>query len=355
MKYEYLRKSIAVSLAISSLITVAPVKSLAAWIENYDGSWSYADIYGYANGGWKQINGIWYYFDSYGLMRTGWILDNGEWYYTDLSGVMQTGVIQIEGKIYIFSENGAMQKGTSIINGRIYNLDDSGACIGSDYPIPTKSFDYYGNNTLPYVPNQIIDEDSKMSKDIPTDPSKEVKKQYKVKFKDPEAEDDDDELLRTKTVDEDTMLTLYKPVKNGYTFIEWNTKSDGDGSSYEYDDRIKITKDITLYAQWRKNEDTGGETTIKVENIVVLGPISGTTEISSITTKGGSLQMSKKVYPTNSDNQKVKWLVVNEDGSATISDTGKLTAISNGKVIVKAIATDGSGVIGTKEIKISGQ
>lgn len=79
MKYEYLRKSIAVSLAISSLITVAPVKSLAAWIENYDGSWSYADIYGYANGGWKQINGIWYYFDSYGLMRTGWILDNGEW------------------------------------------------------------------------------------------------------------------------------------------------------------------------------------------------------------------------------------------------------------------------------------
>lgn len=65
--------------------------------------------------------------------------------------------------------------------------------------------------------------------------------------------------------------------------------------------------------------------------------------------------MSKKVYPTNSDNQKVKWLVVNEDGSATISDTGKLIAVSNGKVIVKAVATDGSGVIGTKEIKISGQ
>nr|WP_274603971.1 InlB B-repeat-containing protein [Clostridium beijerinckii] len=268
---------------------------------------------------------------------------------------MQTGIIQIEGKIYIFSENGEMQKGTIIIDGKLYTFDDNGVFVGSDYPTPTKSFDYYGNATLPYVPNQIIDEDSTMSKDIPTDPSKEVKKQYKVKFKDPEAEDDDDELLRTKTVDEDTMLTLYKPVKNGYTFIEWNTESDGDGTSYEYDDRIKITKDITLYTQWKKNEDTSGEATTKVENIVVLGPISGTTEISSITTKGGSLQMSKKVYPTNADNQKVKWLVVNEDGSAIISDTGKLTAVSNGKVIVKAVATDGSGVVGTKEIKISGQ
>lgn len=74
MKYEYLRKSIAVSLAVSALITVTPVESLAAWIRNYDGSWSYSDIYGYAYGGWKQINGTWYYFDPYGLMRTGWIL-----------------------------------------------------------------------------------------------------------------------------------------------------------------------------------------------------------------------------------------------------------------------------------------
>ena len=69
-----------------------------------------------------------------------------------------------------------------------------------------------------------------MSSDIPSDGSKQVT-QYKVKFKDPDA-DEDDAILKTRTVDEDTKMLLYEPTKSGYTFIEWNTKSDGDGTSY---------------------------------------------------------------------------------------------------------------------------
>lgn len=240
-------------IAASALVTLLPVGASAAWIKSYYGNWSYTEGYGYATG-WRQIDGLWYFFDSYGLMRTGWINDGGQWYYADLSGAMQTGIIQIEGKIYLFSSNGAMQKGSNVINGKLYNFDDNGICVGTDYPMPARAFDYYGNNAIPYVPSQIVDESASMSKDIPSDGLNQVK-QYTITFKDPDADDDDEEVLKKRTADEGTMVPLYKPSKSGYTFIEWNTKSDGDGTGYEDTDKIRLEKNMTLYAQWEEIDD----------------------------------------------------------------------------------------------------
>ncbi len=257
LKNTYLKKLIAGNIVFLSLITLTPIKASAEWIENYNGAWSYTEGYGYATG-WRQIGGTWYFFDGFGQMRTGWIQDNGDWYYADLSGAMQTGVIQIEGKIYLFTASGAMQKGQCILNGQLYNFDDKGVLIGSNVLTPTKAFDYNGNSTIPYVPNQIINENASMSDEIPSDGKTHVA-QYKVKFKDPDADDSDDELLRSKTVDDGTVIALYKPTKSGYTFVEWNTKSDGDGTSYDYSDTIKVTKDITLYAQWEEEDDSSDD------------------------------------------------------------------------------------------------
>ncbi len=352
MKHKILKKLIAASVTISTLITLAPIGVSAAWVKNYYGNWSYTEGYSYATG-WRQISGAWYFFDDIGQMRTGWISSNGEWYYLDLSGIMQSGVIQIEGKIYVFTQSGEMQKGNCIINGILYNIDDNGVCIGTDVPMPIKGFDYYGNSTLPYVPSQIVSEGSSMSSDIPTDGSKQVK-QYKVKFKDPYVEDGNEELLKTRTVDEDTNMTLYKPTKSGYAFVEWNTDSNGEGTSYEYDDKIIIKKDITLYAQWEEDTSSTPDT-IKVETIAV----SGSSNLAQITTKNGSLQMTKKVYPSDATDQTVTWSVSNNTnnttGEATISTSGKLTAVSNGTVTVKATAKDGSGVYGEVYVKITGQ
>ncbi|WP_026885094.1 InlB B-repeat-containing protein [Clostridium beijerinckii] len=351
MKYKFSGGLIALCIAVSTLVTLKPMRVSAEWLQNYDGNWTYMEGYTYATG-WRQIGGTWYFFDSYGLMRTGWISSNGDWYYADLSGAMQTGVIQIEGKIYLFSSNGALQKGTNIINGKIYNFGDNGACIGSDYPIPNKGFDYYGNNSIPYIPSQIVSEDGNMSNSIPTDGLNPAKKQYKVKFKDPDAESSDEELLNTKTVDEDTMITLYKPTKSGYSFVEWNTKSDGDGTSYEYNDRIKVKENITLYAQWEKNNSSNTDDSVKVTSILV----SGANGLNEIKTKGGTLQMTKLVVPNTATNQSVTWSVVNgATGEATISSTGKLTAVANGTVTVKATANDKSGIVGSAVITISGQ
>lgn len=350
MKHKILKNLIVASIVTSTTIALNPVRASAAWVKNYYGNWSYTEGYSYATG-WRQISGTWYFFDDFEQMRTGWIYSSGEWYYADLSGAMQIGVIQIEGKIYLFNQSGAMQKGSCILNQKIYNLDDNGVCIGTDVPMPSKGFDYYGNITIPYVPSQIISENANMSSDIPSDGSKQVV-QYKVKFKDPYVEDDDEELLKTRTINEDTKMLLYKPTKSGYTFVEWNTQDDGDGTSYSYDDSIKINKDITLYAQWEDAIDNSTDTQIiKVASIAV----SGSSSVIEIKTLGGTLQMTKKVTPSDATNQKVVWTVVNGTGEAIISSNGLLTAVSNGTVTVKATATDGSGTFGTFNVSISGQ
>lgn len=347
MKQKYLKKMIAINITVLTLLTLVPIKASAEWIKNYNDAWSYIEGSSYVTG-WKQINGIWYYFDGFGQMQTGWIQSYGKWYYTDLSGAMQTGVMQIEGAIYFFGSNGEMQTGNCVINGALYEFNDKGVFIGTSILAPSKAFDYYGSSTIPYVQNQIVNEDATMSDDIPSD-GKDKVTQYKVKFKDP---DEDDELLKSKTVDDGTIITLYEPTKSGYNFIEWNTKSDGDGTSYDYGDTIKVTKDITLYSQWKEiPTTTTSDSTVLVKGIEV----SGTNNLNTITTKGGSLQMTKIVAPSDATTQTVTWSVTNITGEATISSTGKLTAVANGTVTVIATANDGSGIYGETTITISGQ
>jgi len=41
--------------------------------------------------------------------------------------------------------------------------------------------------------------------------------------------------------------------RTGYKFIGWNTKANGKGKAYKNKASIK-NKNITLYAQWRKNK-----------------------------------------------------------------------------------------------------
>ena len=52
--------------------------------------------------------------------------------------------------------------------------------------------------------------------------------------------------------------------RTGYTFTGWNTQADGQGVSYEDKASIKVTENITLYAQWEENATGGEETTATV-------------------------------------------------------------------------------------------
>lgn len=92
-------------------------------------------------------------------------------------------------------------------------------------------------------------------------------------------------------------------------------------------------------------------------NIISVTSIVVTSEnnLNVISTPQGSLQMNAEVLPSNATNQNIVWSVENQSGSASISTSGLLTANNNGTVLVKATATDGSNVFGTKEITISNQ
>ena len=48
-------------------------------------------------------------------------------------------------------------------------------------------------------------------------------------------------------------LTSNKPTRTGYTFVKWNTKSDGTGTDYASGASYSSNSNNTLYAIWRKN------------------------------------------------------------------------------------------------------
>lgn len=70
-------------------------------------------------------------------------------------------------------------------------------------------------------------------------------------------------------------------------------------------------------------------------------------------TDGTSSQLSAGIIPNNATNKDVVWSV-QDNSVAIISESGLLTAVSNGTVSVKATANDGSGVFSTRDISVSG-
>lgn len=40
--------------------------------------------------------------------------------------------------------------------------------------------------------------------------------------------------------------------RENFEFIEWNTQADGKGTAYKPQETIRLTEDITLYAQWEE-------------------------------------------------------------------------------------------------------
>ena len=64
--------------------------------------------------------------------------------------------------------------------------------------------------------------------------------------------------MKSTTGDEGSEITLAANAftRTGYTFSEWNTKTDGSGDKYADKAKIKLTANTTLYAQWTANTYT---------------------------------------------------------------------------------------------------
>jgi len=72
-------------------------------------------------------------------------------------------------------------------------------------------------------------------------------------------------------------------------------------------------------------------------------------------TEGGTLQLYTNVEPDNASDTTKTWSVINGTGSATIAQTGIVTAVSDGTVTIRATANDASGVYDDYQITISNQ
>ena len=68
-------------------------------------------------------------------------------------------------------------------------------------------------------------------------------------------------------------LIANKFTRTGYTFVGWNTKADGTGTSYSDKQSITPTENLTLYAQWEESKGIG---TANGHEWVDLGLPSGT-------------------------------------------------------------------------------
>ena len=83
---------------------------------------------------------------------------------------------------------------------------------------------------------------------------------------------------QTKEEDIDVILSKVKPSKNGYEFIGWNTRKDGNGASYSAGGVYSDNQNVTLYAQWKQTENvtknpTTGDTLIYVVLTLTLGAL----------------------------------------------------------------------------------
>jgi len=112
---------------------------------------------------------------------------------------------------------------------------------------------------------------------------------------------------------------------------------------------------VTVRATANDGSGVSGTSTITITNQVVPVTgisISGGTVISTL---GGTLQLSATVTPSNATDKSVVWSIAGGTGQATISQSGLVTAISNGNVIVRAAANGGSDIYATATISLTNQ
>ena len=154
---------------------------------------------------------------------------------------------------------------------------------------------------------------------------------------------------QTKTYGVALTLSSTKPTRTGYTFVKWNTKSDGTGTNYNSGSQYTGNANLTLYAQWKEErklslesitpnssyrEDTevitsfnlvnsGTKNCVPSENVSVLFKVyKDSTVIKTITE-------TQVVVPANDKNLLYfKWTVPKNIGSSTIYISGEI--IENG-------------------------
>ncbi len=136
--------------------------------------------------------------------------------------------------------------------------------------------------------------------------------------------------------------------KEGYTFVSWNTASDGSGTSYADEQSISLTNDLTLYAQWEINKyhitfnANGGN-----------GYLDSQEVYHNVSAKLSKNTYSKEGYTFVSWNTKSDgsgYLYVDEQSVSLISDITLYAQWEINKYHITFDANGGSGTLEQQEV-----
>ncbi|EHJ02096.1 cell wall/surface repeat protein [Clostridium sp. DL-VIII] len=391
-------------------------KMQTGWIKA-GSSWYYLQNSGALKTGWINYNKNWYYADSNGAMQSGVINISGKVYIFDNNGILQTRNIVINGEFYTIGSDGevvgarvptpskefdgygnyvqilksddAKANGSptnssfnNVIEdqtesdddpneGRIFKVllkDSNGSDLNTKTVKYNKKIDLYEPTKTGYYFSGWNTKSDGSGKNYDEDDDIKVKEDLTLYA---QWSQDNSTKVDSITIKGSSYVTINKtiqmtaevlPSDAANRNVKWSV-TNGTGQA-----KISSSGELTGVANGTvtvKAASTDGSNVIASKTVTVsatdiLVPVSkitvtSTTGMSQITTDGGTLQMVASVLPSDADNQDVTWSVDETSGGAEISDTGLLTAKSNGTVTVKATAKDNSGVVGTKTITISGQ
>lgn len=172
----------------------------------------------------------------------------------------------------------------------------------------------------------------------------------------------------------DVFTKLYYEQK-GYTLQYWDGAAWVDFVTVDdntSDHRAHVFETVTSSklrlwtTQGNVRQDGGAEKVARVNEIevyysnsVLVDSVEVTAPTAAIDTAGGTLQLGATVAPIAASDPSVRWSVVDPAGgttfAASISADGLLTAQRNGTVRVVASALDGSAVVGSLDVTITGQ
>ena len=111
--------------------------------------------------------------------------------------------------------------------------------------------------------------------------------------------------------------------RKNYTFLEWNTKANGNGKSYDAGDSITITERITLYAQWEKKagsdepdgDELDSETSVIVADQFINGLLNTEEHIAYISGySDGGVRADRTI--TRAEVAAIFYRLLNDQGTA---------------------------------------
>lgn len=392
-------------------------KMQKGWIKAGD-YWYFLSNNGRLRTGWINYNNNWYYADSTGAIQTGVINIAGKVYIFDDNGVMKTRNIVINGQFYTIGSNGEVVgakvpepdkeiDGAGNLVQHSNNADTKVTGLPTDSKFNTVIEDQTESNddpnegrtfTLTYRDSNGAELKSKSVKYGKTvDLYEPTKDDYKFSGWNTKSDgsgksyDSSDSIKIKEDItlyaqwSEDTSIYAESITIKGSSYVTANktvqmtaevspsdvtsnavawTVENGTGSATIDSNGVLTgvsTGTVTVKATTKDGSDlsatkevtvSASDVTVPVTSITVSSKSGGT---PAITTDKGTLQMVASVSPDGATTQGVTWSVENRTGSASIDSNGLVTAISNGTATIKATATDGSGVVGSTTITISGQ